>query len=167
VGRVVDLPQQEAMELQGHMQHLFAQLLPGCKSSWFSFYTSFHTILCYVIEHVFINTRGGREIPAPLRKVRGEIDRRFQEELSLDALAQLAGWSAPYLCSQFKDAYQETPRQYQLRLQLQMAQNLLVDSSMTIGEIAYMVGFASHEHFARLFKKQFGYSPSEFRSQNA
>ena len=42
-------------------------------------------------------------------------------------------------------------------------QELLQSTNMTVTDICYTSGFESIAHFSRLFKSQFGNSPSEFR----
>lgn len=46
------------------------------------------------------------------------------------------------------------------------AKNLILQTDLTISEIAYDLGFAYPQHFARIFKKQTGVSPKEYRTVN-
>jgi AraC-like DNA-binding protein len=46
---------------------------------------------------------------------------------------------------------------------IQRAQQLLVSQSLAIGDLALQVGFLSPSHFARIFRRHVGLSPSEYR----
>ena len=48
-------------------------------------------------------------------------------------------------------------------LRLQRAADLLINKAGTIAEICYKVGFNDQAYFSRVFKKQFGCSPSEYK----
>lgn len=63
----------------------------------------------------------------------------------------------------------ETGKSAQEHIQLKMinrAKNLIYDSNKSISEIAYELGFKYPQHFTRMFKKQVGVSPNEFRNLN-
>lgn len=63
----------------------------------------------------------------------------------------------------------ETGKSAQEHIQLKMievAKEKLFDSEKSISEIAYEVGFKYPQHFTRMFKKQVGMSPNEYRSMN-
>jgi len=63
----------------------------------------------------------------------------------------------------------ETERSAQENIQLKLidaAKEKIYDSSKSISEIAYELGFKYPRHFIRMFKKQVGKSPLEFRSMN-
>ncbi|MCZ4409056.1 ATP-binding protein [Cryomorphaceae bacterium 1068] len=50
-------------------------------------------------------------------------------------------------------------------LRLKKAKELMKNAELTVSEIGYMVGFASHAYFSRSFSEQFGQSPSEYREK--
>jgi len=63
----------------------------------------------------------------------------------------------------------ETGKSAQEHIQLRMievAKEKIFDSEKSISEIAYELGFKHPQHFTRMFKKNTGYSPNEFRSMN-
>lgn len=63
----------------------------------------------------------------------------------------------------FKGATGLTPVQYQQRLRLELAANLLRDRELTISEVAIKCGFEDARHFRRLWQRQFGSAPSAIR----
>ncbi|MDM8159711.1 helix-turn-helix domain-containing protein [Labilibaculum sp. K2S] len=63
----------------------------------------------------------------------------------------------------------ETGKSAQEHIQLKLidiAKEKIYDSSKSISEIAYELGFKYPQHFTRMFKKQVGMSPNEFRNLN-
>lgn len=57
------------------------------------------------------------------------------------------------------------PAQYILSLRISNAQSLLENTSYNVTEISNIVGYENPLYFSRVFKKQCGMSPSEFRRQ--
>ena len=51
-------------------------------------------------------------------------------------------------------------------LRLQRAADLLKQNAGSVAEICYKVGFNDQAYFSRAFKKQFGYSPSDYKNNN-
>ncbi len=56
-----------------------------------------------------------------------------------------------------------TPMQYVLSLRISNAQSLLENAEYNVSEIASMVGYDNPLYFSRLFKKQVGAAPTEYR----
>ena len=58
-----------------------------------------------------------------------------------------------------------TPKQYIASIRMANAQMLLENSSYSITEIASFVGYADPLYFGRLFKRELGMTPSQYRRQ--
>ena len=99
-----------------------------------------------------------------ITKAREYIQEHLSEEIKTAKLAQLCGITEKHFRSLFKQQYQVTPTQYIIRLRLDSAVKLLQQGGFAIGEIAEMVGISDIYYFSKLFKKQFGVSPSHFHS---
>lgn len=84
-------------------------------------------------------------------------------ELSVQAIAVHAGISEVHLRRIFKSALNTTPTRYINYLRLEKAKNMLISSNYTIAEISLSVGFLDQYYFSRLFKKEIGISPSEYK----
>lgn len=85
----------------------------------------------------------------------------LEDPISMDQLAQRAGYSRRHLERMFDGAFGEAPGQYYLGLRLDHARKLLCDTEMSMMQISQATGFSSVAHFSRCFKKRFGRSPSK------
>jgi AraC family transcriptional regulator len=101
-----------------------------------------------------------RELLQVLREVR----RRHDGGLTLEQLAERAGWSPFHLHRTFSEMVGETPKGYSLRLRLERAAARLVSTRDSVLDIALATGFRSHEVFTRAFRRQFGQTPASYRT---
>lgn len=93
--------------------------------------------------------------------VRSYLDANFQQECSLDSLAQQFSYSKFYLETCFRQAYGVSILQYRNQRRMAVAAELLKDHSVT--ETAQLTGFSSIYSFSRAFRNHFGVSPSQYR----
>ncbi|MBV9672691.1 MAG: helix-turn-helix transcriptional regulator, partial [Verrucomicrobia bacterium] len=64
----------------------------------------------------------------------------------------------------FKSIFGAPPTQLLFRLRMQKAKNLLLETAMSIKEIAELLGYERQHEFARAFRKHTGMSPTEWRT---
>ncbi len=91
------------------------------------------------------------------------IDERYKDALTLDSLAQLFNYSAKNLSRVFKKRTGYSLIDYMIRLRMDKAKAMLLDTGAGIQEIAEEVGYADRMYFNRIFKKHVGISPGRFR----
>ena len=91
------------------------------------------------------------------------VNAHCTEDLSLDELANEAGFSKYHFARLFKEITGTTCHNYLLGRRLLFAKPLLADFSLPITEVAMRSGFNSLATFNRIFKFQIGCTPSEFR----
>ena len=65
----------------------------------------------------------------------------------------------------FKEYTNVSPARFILELKLQKAKSLLLNSSLSVKEISYMVGYEDATYFTALFKKYTGFTPLAYREQ--
>jgi AraC-like DNA-binding protein/effector-binding domain-containing protein len=92
-----------------------------------------------------------------------DVRRSLGGDVSLEALARRAGWSPFHLHRAFRRIVGETPKQYTQRVRLERAAARLVATKESVLRVALGAGFASHEVFARAFRRRFGCSPARYR----
>ena len=100
-----------------------------------------------------------------LRKVAELMEANFEEPLTAVELAQFAGLSLRQIQRMFHETLGTTPTKYYLRLRLQRARALLLQSSMSITQIAVACGFQSACYFSKSYRAVYGRSPRSERQQ--
>lgn len=87
----------------------------------------------------------------------------FNEELSLEELANKFHYNASYFSTLFKDYVGMPFTDYITDLRLKYAHKLLLDSNDKVYVIAQEVGYKDVKYFNKIFKKRYGLTPSECR----
>ncbi|MCU5279768.1 effector binding domain-containing protein [Bacillus thuringiensis] len=101
-------------------------------------------------------------------KVQDYIESHINDSLSIEELADIAGFSKFHFHRIFKGIVDEPLSRYVNRLKLERATNLLTyRTDMTITHIAYHFGFTDSAVFSRTFKSHYGISPSQYRNDNS
>ena len=91
----------------------------------------------------------------------------FSQDLRVDAYARSLHISTAWFIHAFTRHTGQTPNQYLLSLRIASAQSLLEQTGDTVTEIAAIVGYDNPLYFSRLFKKQTGLSPRQYREKSA
>ena len=94
------------------------------------------------------------------------MEQHYASPITLDALAQLVHLNRSYVSHLFKKETGSSLYDSLLRLRLEKAKELLVTTSDSVQQIGCRVGIPDSAYFSRLFKKQVGASPAEFRRRS-
>ena len=101
--------------------------------------------------------------PAWLRKVDDFLAETYLEPMRIADLAGMAGVHPVHLCRTYSRLRGRTIGDRVRELRMQKACSLLAGTDQPIGEIAILCGFADQSHLARLMRRSFGVSPSQYR----
>jgi two-component system response regulator YesN len=99
--------------------------------------------------------------PPPLVKALGFIREQYTEGIQLGDVAEKALVSAAHLSRLFTEHLKTTFVDYLTELRINEAEKLLADSSMTVKDVAYAVGYQDPNYFSRIFKRITGRLPTE------
>jgi transcriptional regulator GlxA family with amidase domain len=89
----------------------------------------------------------------------------LEDPLPATRIAAEIGLSSRQLERLFGKHLNTTPKKYYMELRLERARLLLLQTEMSVSEVAYGCGFESPGHFARVFKTTYGISPVMQRSR--
>ena len=93
------------------------------------------------------------------------VQQHYREPLSLEDAAAHLSISKEYFCRIFKKYTGQTPMQFIVSLRINNAQLLLETTEYSINQIASIVGYDNQLYFSRLFHKQKGFSPTQYRNR--
>jgi AraC-like DNA-binding protein len=99
-----------------------------------------------------------------LLRAKDLIDTRYREPLDVPALARAAHLSPAHFSREFRRAFGETPHQYLLTRRLERAAALLRNTDRTVADICLAVGLRSVGSFTTSFGRNFGVSPTAYRT---
>lgn len=98
------------------------------------------------------------------RSVR-HIELHAAEGLTVDQLASMAGVNRSYFSTAFSEQVGLSPLQYMTKVRMAKATELLAETTASVTEIAYSLGYASPFAFTRAFARHYGMPPSDYRKR--
>lgn len=98
-----------------------------------------------------------------LSRVLDYIAANLQGDITLDALAGIAGYSPFHFARKFALAMNVSPHRYISRLRLEKAMAELATGALSLTEIALNARFSSQASFTRAFRRATGMTPNEYR----
>lgn len=102
-----------------------------------------------------------------LRKAKHALETHMHDpERSVTDIARELGMSVRYLQYLFR-AEGSTPSGWLYQARLERARKMLLNSKITVRELSTYVGFRDISHFSRSFRRQFGTSPGQYRSEHS
>ncbi|MBR2466880.1 MAG: helix-turn-helix transcriptional regulator [Clostridia bacterium] len=114
----------------------------------------------------FLDGIGASEANMPkFQSVLDYIDGHYTENIKLDTLAEIMNISTMYFSNAFKSTFNISPKQYILNKRLAKSQQLLIESELSIKDIAYAVGFENENYFSEFFSSKMGISALKFRNR--
>jgi AraC-like DNA-binding protein len=100
---------------------------------------------------------------ARLAQVREQLDGDLTQAPSLAALGRSVGLNRNKLCFGFRQVFGATIAEYCAERRMRRAREFLLETQMSISEIALSIGYSSTGNFSTAFQKRFGVSPSSVR----
>lgn len=91
------------------------------------------------------------------------IEENYNKDISLDDVSRIVDISPYYFSKLFKEETGENFIEYLTNLRIERAKDLLMHSSMNIKNICVDTGYSDPNYFSRIFKKQVGVTPTEYR----
>lgn len=104
--------------------------------------------------------------PAELQRAISFIDWNFSRSLSLTEICRHANCGRSTLQWQFKHYLNSSPVRYLIEIRMKYAARVLVNTSLTIKNIAEKCGYSNQLYFSNAFCRYYGCSPREYRKNS-
>lgn len=117
-------------------------------------------------QRLSIPTRIGVRHPR-LSAVIARMEANLEDPISPAQLASDAGMSTRQLERLFRRYLNRSPKRYYMETRLSRARNLLMQTEMSIIEVALASGFSSPSHFSKCYRAQYGSTPYRERGTGA
>lgn len=111
-------------------------------------------------------SKGGRLRDFYIHEAIAFIDQNFQNDISVEEIADNCGLNRSYFSKIFKEAVGRTPQAFLLHYRMTKAAELLKLTQLSISDISKAVGYDNPLHFSRAYKNVYGVSPRDWRNEN-
>ncbi len=147
---------------------IFSELLELETSGHTQVMTDFQavTLLTQLLSECVLSTmmvENTGDVPQIIQQVRIYLLNHYHSKNTLHDLGVQFSINPYYLQKQFKRYVGMSPSEYQIFLRMAKAKELIRNTKMPLGEIAFAVGIENIGYFTRQFKQQEGLTPQEYR----
>lgn len=111
-----------------------------------------------------INSHSDRFVPE-IAAVLEDMKMNFSENKDIGEFAKMCNLSPSRFAHLFAKTVGTSPYKYILNLRIKQGKYLLMNTNLSISDIAKSVGYDDPLHFSRIFKKYEGLSPTQFKKQ--
>lgn len=101
-----------------------------------------------------------------LKNVLAYIRNNYNNAITLEELAAVAGMSPRYFCRAFSQITGKTPIAYLNYYRIELAGERLLMTDESITDIGFSCGFNDASYFSKMFFKEKGLTPSQYKKQN-
>ena len=93
------------------------------------------------------------------------INQKYSDPIGVGSISEACGIDRSYLSKVFKYATGYTLQDYLIQFRVKRAKQLLKETSLSVQHVSYSVGYNDPFSFSKIFKKQTGMSPTEWRNR--
>lgn len=113
------------------------------------------------------NTNTAHNTPCQIAAIlKDYLLQNFNKDINFNLIANNMNYSPSYLTKIFYQYYECSPSKYLISLRIQKAQHILSHNpDLSIRQVGESVGYEDQGYFSRIFKKQTGLSPLEYREK--
>ncbi len=127
----------------------------------YALYDALITENCATVENGVQIEKNNKSI-IKLKKVLTYIRESFKEPITLPEMAKVCNMSPKYFCAFFRKMTKKSPVEYLTAYRIEKACRLLLETDLTVTEVAYSCGFGDLGYFIKTFKKHTGKTPGKY-----
>ena len=113
------------------------------------------------LEHIKNKSEG--QVLKPIRTMISYIKDNYREKITIEDMAEIVDLNPVYLGSLFKKEIGLNFSSYLIKVRIDAAKSLLVETNYTIAAIGSEVGYKDTRYFSQLFEKTVGIKPALYR----
>ena len=102
-----------------------------------------------------------------IREATQFIEQYYKDDIKIEQIAAFCGLNRTYFSRLFKEMLGETPQEYLARYRVNKSMEIMRGTSLSIGEIAAMVGYPNQMYFSKVLRKYQGVPPRTWRQQDS
>ena len=121
-----------------------------------------HQILFSLMQENVSRMIGSNTALQALKAASDYVEQNYREKITVEALANISGYSPSHFTRVFTKIYETSPIQYVNQVRIMHAKNLLRTGQYTIAQIALECGFSNVYYFSRCFKQITGTTPAKW-----
>lgn len=126
-----------------------------------------HFLASFLFVEIYRNDFRHKEYSEnKIRRVIHYMNENIENNLKLKDFALFCGYSTSYFYRKFVQETNYPPIDYYMKLKINKACKLLIQTDMKICQIAHKLGFTEVPYFSRTFSRIMGISAAKFRKQN-
>ena len=120
--------------------------------------------ICFELLQFLANAHQPRPLPQDLCAIRDFLEETAAEPLLMEEVARCFHLSLPTLNRKFQQTFGMTPYHYRLEQRMKRAEELLMQTTLPVKEIAFRLGYQNPLYFSAEFRRLRGISPGNFRN---
>lgn len=125
----------------------------------------FRRFIRYVTDALENHKRRSQNADSLVGRAKKYIDEHISEDMSRESIAEHVALSENYLSKIFKRETGYSISDYLLMRRMARAKSLLIETARPVGEIAMEVGYSNSAYFIKMFKRETGKTPNEYRRE--
>lgn len=155
---------QNVAELSRLIKHIFIEKYSNNKNAALSTDMYYKLILLKTSDLLEQNSYKSSAIAEQMTKLRNNIYSHPQKNWSIESISKALTLSPSYLQHQYKLLFGNSIKNDITKSRLEYSKYMLFSTDYTVSAIAYMCGYQSDVHFMRIFKREIGFTPTEYRT---
>ena len=156
-----------SVEANSHTEYLFNTVLENYSDKSMVARHRVQGAMNLIMADFFKDISVDRRSILKFEPVLAYVSEHYRENIRLSTLAGLINVSTMYFSNAFKKVFNISPKQFILNKRLTESQRLLLETEMSVKEIAYAVGFENESYFSEFFSAKVGISALRFRNREA